>query len=582
MIDTRNPARPSKTFSRIYVAPALQAYLDEGGIVEDWLNGRTPLISYARISADRLKGDGIGVGRQHKNNARNAEQHGCVVVLHYEDNNLTAAKREVKRPAFLQMCRDITHGKEEETGVPVRGCVTVERERVYRLPRDFIAFQDALVMVSDGDGDGVFIEDKSLLDLVNDDGTIVAGLITSGTEEAEVRKIRKRTVRNAADRAEEGKTYGGPRRFGWLGACQDPYRLGNKHKNADEWPHLIDMIKARYAGRSWRAIAGEINRRKVLTARGGRWTEQGVKALVANPAWWGGRVLNGEVVTDRKVGDPVIGDWDHATEETDGVGYEMWKSIMTGVKANRLHRGMRRDAEVPHPEDQLRTRGYMFSGTLRCGRINDFEEVCYSRLSGNKASGKNAKYGDYYRCGDANCKGVGRRVAPVDQYLEELLLAYLDRHFTGTKVEMIPWRGKDKIATLRKQRRDIKNSVASGTADWSDVDDLITRLSRNIQALEQEEKDHLAAERKRNLLRGWSREKWGQMELEEKREVIAQGFASVVVMPVPKGVSDKAPFDPTLLKVSWRRERKAAQSEGGQMAMTPDQDPTDVTAQASA
>ncbi|MFD6192460.1 recombinase family protein [Streptomyces sp. NPDC060275] len=563
MIDTRNPARPSKTFSRTYVAPDLQAHLDDGGTVEDWIDGRIPLISYARISADRLQGDGIGVGRQHKNNARNAEQHGCVIVLHYEDNNLTAAKREVKRPAFLQMCRDIAHGKEEETGVPVRGCAAVERERVYRLPRDFIAFQDALVMVSDGDGDGVFIEDKSLLDLVDDDGTVIAGLVTPGTGEAEVGRIRRRTVRNAVDRAEEGKVYGGPRRFGWLGACKEPYRLGNKHKCTDEWPYLVDMIKARCAGRSWRAITGEINKRGVVTARGGRWTEQGVKALVTNPAWWGGRVLGGDVVMDRKTGDPVIGDWDHATEESDGVGYEAWKSIMTGVKANRLHRGMRRAAEAPHPEGELRTRGYMFSGTLRCGRVNDFEEVCYSKLSGNKASGKNAKYGDYYRCGDANCKGVGRMVEPVDHYLEEILLAYLDKHFTGTEVQMIPWRGKDKIAAVRKQLRDIKDSVSSGESDWSDVHDLITRLNRNIQALEREEKDHLTAEWKRNLLQGWSREKWGQMELGEKRELIAQVFTSVVVMPIPKGVSDKAPFDPNLLKVTWRKDKRDGQSGDG-------------------
>ncbi|WP_078657958.1 recombinase family protein [Streptomyces rimosus] len=578
MIDTRNPARPSRTFSRSSVAPALQAWLDEGGTVEEWLNGRTPLISYARISADRLDGDAIGIGRQHKNNTRNAELHDCAVVLHYEDNNITAAKREVERPAFIQMCRDITHGKEEETGIPVKGCIAVERKRVYRLPRDFIAFQDALVMV----GDGIFIDDKTSLDLVNDDGTIIAGLVTSGTGEAEVKDIRKRTVRNAADRAEEGKVYGGPRRFGWLGASKDPYRLGNKHKDTVEWPHLIDMIKARYAGRSWRFITREINKKGVLTARGGRFTEQAVKGIITNPAWWGGRILNGELVTDRTTGEPVIGEWDHADEEIDGVGYETWKSIMAGVKANRMHRGMKRDEEAQQTEEELRTRTYLYSGTLRCGRINDFEEICYSKLSGNKATGKNAKYGDYYRCGDVNCKGVGRRVAPVDEFLEGLTLAYLDKHFVGTKVKTIPWRGKEKLANLRKQRRDIKDSVATGSADWSDVHDLLMRLNRTIQTLEKEEKDHLKAESKRNLLRGWSREKWGRMELDEKREVIAQVLTAVVVLPVPEGVSDKAPFDPNLLKVSWRKEALAAKDKEEKAVTSPDQDPAGETAPVAA
>ncbi|MEF3112445.1 recombinase family protein [Streptomyces chrestomyceticus] len=555
MIDTRNPSRPSRTFSRSYVAPALQSWLDDGGAVEEWLNGRTPLISYARISADRLDGDAIGVGRQHKNNTRNAELHNCAVVLHYEDNNITAAKREVVRPAFVQMCRDITHSREEETGIPVRGCIAVERERVWRLPRDFIAFQDALVMV----GNGIFIEDKTLLDLVNDDGTIIAGLVTSGTGEAEVKKVRKRTVRNAKDRAEEGKSYGAPRRFGWLGASKDPYRLGNKHKNEEEWPHLIEMIKARYSGRSWRGITAEINKKKVPTARGGRWSEQGVKAAVTNPAWWGGRVLNGEIVMDSATDNPVIGKWDHATKESDGVDYETWKTIMTGVKANRLHRGMQQSASDSQNTEQLRTRKYKYSGILRCGRINDFEETCYAKLSGNPGTGRNAKYGDYYRCGDPNCKGVGRRVAPVDTYLEGLLLAYMDKHFAGTKVQTTPWRGQDKLATLRKQRKSVKESVANGESEWSDVHDLLTRLARNIKTLENEEKEHLKNEAKRNLLRGWSREKWANMELAEQREVIAQVFASVVVMPIPEGVSDKAPFNPNLLKVSWRKDPAAAQ-----------------------
>lgn len=253
--------------------PALQAWLDGGGAVEEWLGGRVPLISYARISADRLDGDAIGVARQHRHNTKNAELHGCVVVLHYEDNNVTAAKWDVERRAFLRMCRDITHGQEEETGLRVRGCIAVERDRVYRLARDFVAFQDALVTA----GGGVFIEGENIVDLVNDEGKALSELVESFPGESEIEKQRRRTTRNAADRAEEGRVYGGPRRFGWMGASRDPYRLGNKQRDEEEWPHLIAMIKARAAGRSWRGITGELNKEGVATARGGRWTEQGVK-----------------------------------------------------------------------------------------------------------------------------------------------------------------------------------------------------------------------------------------------------------------------------------------------------------------
>lgn len=560
MIDTRNLARPSKTFSRSYVAPELQAHLDRGGTIDEWLGGRTPVASMARISADRLKSDAIGVGRQHRNNARNAALHNCAVVVHYEDNNITAAKGEVIRPAFLQMVKDITHGHEEETGIPLKGCITVERERAYRLPRDFIALQDALVM----NGTGIFIEDKTPLNLVDDDGTVIASLVTSGTSEAEVRMVRKRTRRNAKDRAEEGGVPGGPRRFGWLGVDKREGRLGNEEKNPSEWPYLIQMIKKRAGGRSWRHITGWINRERdkdgnpILTTRGGKWSEQGVKGAVTNPAWWGGRILDGEIVKDPDTEDPKLGKWEYADPQVDQVGYNTWKQIMAGVNANRLHRGMPKPSTAQTTEgESTRVGKYLFSGILRCGRINDLNEICYSKLTGNKATGKNAKYGDYYRCGDANCKGVGRRVAPVDKHLEELVLTYLDKHFSGTKPKTTPWRGREKLSGLIVQRKKIKDSVASGEADWDDVHDMITRLSRNIKTLEVEEQEHLRVESKRNLLRGWSRKKWDKMELDEKKEVVSQVLTSVTVLPVPRERSDKAPFDPNLLQVSWRKGEQA-------------------------
>ncbi|GLF99784.1 recombinase family protein [Streptomyces yaizuensis] len=554
MIDTRDPDRPSKTFSRSYIAPPLQAHLDGGGSVESWLAGRTPIASMARISADLLDGEAIGVGRQHKNNTRNAAKHGCAVVVHYEDNNITAAKREVRRPAFIQMVRDITHGEEEETGIPVHGCIAVERERVWRMPRDFVAFQDALIM----NGTGIYIEEQSRLDLVNDDGAIIAALATSGSSEAEVKKIRKRTTRNARDRAEEGKLYGGPRRFGWLGADKESGRPGNKYLDPKEFPHMVDQFLMRHEGKSWRSITAEMNRRRVLTARGNRWTEQAVKSLVTNPALWGGRVLDGKIIVDEETGDPITGSWETPEEIT----YEKWLVVMAGVEANRLHRGMSQPKRNP-TEDDRRGRRYKYSGFLRCGRDNELDETCYSKMTGNKGSGKNK---DHYRCGDANCKGISRQAEAVDTYLDGLTLAYLEKHFAGTVAIPIPWRGKEKLKALKVQRKSVKDSVADGTAEWGDVHDLLLRLNRNIKTLEEEEKEHVRKEADRNLLRGWSREKWESFDFEQRQRAIGQVLAAVIVMPIPQGVSDKAPFNPALLKPVWRKEagQKSTQQSGDQ------------------
>ncbi|MER7170897.1 recombinase family protein [Streptomyces mesophilus] len=551
MIDTRDPARRGRTYSRSYVAPELQGHLDAGGALDVWLDGRMPIASIARISADRLRGDAVGIARQHRNNTRNAALHSCAVVVHYEDNHVSAARPDVVRPAFRQMVRDIIHGRVAETDIPLKGCIAVERERVFRLSGDGLLLLDALAM-----GGGVFIEDGTRVDLAEIRAELAGATTTLPAGDAEVGKMRARTKRSAADRAEEGGAYGSPRRFGWLGASQDPPRVGNQRKRDDEWPHLIAMIKARSAGRSWRSITADINKAGARTARGNRFTEQAVKAMVTNPAWWGGRVLAGELVVDAATGAPVIGEWDHATEAGDGVGYETWKAVMAGVRANRLLRGMAGDVRSRPPAGP-RTRSYLFSGVLRCGRINDFDEVCHAKLSGNKASGRNEKYGDYYRCGDANCKGIGRQVAAVDTYLEGLVLDWLDVHFSGTEVQLSSWRGEQRLCTLRAQLRGIDTSLLRGEVDRADVGDLVALLRRRIAMLVEEEAEHLAAQRRRNLLLGWTRGKWEGLEFDEKRDVVGQVLSSVVVMPIPAGVSDKAPFNPGLLKVTWRQDTRA-------------------------
>ncbi|MGI5470228.1 hypothetical protein [Streptomyces sp. CA-132043] len=274
MIDTRVPNRTSKTFSRIYVAPALRKHLDTGGEITEWPAGRSPIASMARISADRLEGDAVGVDRQRRNNTRNAEIHNYVVVMHGEDNNVSATEPEAKRPVFEQILKDVTHGHEEETRIPIRGCIATERDRAYRLARDFLS----------------------------------------------------------------------------------PGRL------------------------------------------------------------------------------------DHG-------------------RGQHFHRG----------------RGH-----------------------------------------HGPCRG--------------------------------------KLSTLRKQREEIKESVAEGHSLWAAAQDVLVRMNRNMETLEKEEQERLAAEAKRNLLRGWRYETWNRLDLAAKRAAGGQVLASVIVLPVPKGVSDKAPFDPALLKVYWQRQ----------------------------
>ncbi|MCB8907825.1 hypothetical protein ACFRFO_22135 [Streptomyces sp. NPDC056664] len=260
------------------------------------------------------------------------------------------------------------------------------------------------------------------------------------------------------------------------------------------------------------------------------------------------------LVRDPATGEPVIGRWDHADETRDGVGYGTWIGIMNEVRAGRARRGLAREDAAAPAAIAVAPRVYLFSGVSRCGRLNDLGQICRSRLCGNRATGRNAKYGDHYRCADPNCRGVGRRTAPVDEFLEGLVIGHLEEHVTGGAPDTAAWRGEGKPAELCAARRGIESSLVSGEVARGDVRDLLVRLGRHIESLESERREHAEEQAEENLLRGWSREKWTHMTVREKRPVITRVLASVLVLPVPGGVSDKAPFDPALLIPEWRRE----------------------------
>ncbi|MEV4427316.1 hypothetical protein AB0K23_18375 [Streptomyces sp. NPDC049602] len=140
----------------------------------------------------------------------------------------------------------------------------------------------------------------------------------------------------------------------------------------------------------------------------------------------------------------------------------------------------------------------------------------------------------------------------MDEFLEGLVLGHLGEHFAGGTDGPVAWRGEKRPAELRRARQEIEVSIAAGEVPWGEVRGLLLRLGRSVEGLESERREH--AEQQATGLRGWSRERWGRMAVREKREVIARVLASVLVLTVPEGVSDKAPFDPELLRPSWRWE----------------------------
>lgn len=91
---------------------------------------------YARISSD--DGTALGVARQVDDCRREVERHGWEVAEVYTDNDVSASRSKVVRPAYQRMLEDVRAGH--------LGAITVwDVDRLTRTPReleDIITFAD--------------------------------------------------------------------------------------------------------------------------------------------------------------------------------------------------------------------------------------------------------------------------------------------------------------------------------------------------------------------------------------------------------------------------------------------------------
>ncbi|MDJ0346165.1 recombinase family protein [Streptomyces sp. H10-C2] len=512
----------------------------------EWIGGRRPVCSYARISEDRQEEEAIGVSRQHANNTEAADGLKWVVVARYTDNHLTAADPDIQRPAFLQMVRDL-RARQTAEGVPVRGLLAVAEDRVRRLPEDFLRVHRALTV--DRDGCFYVLDEKRYID-VHADGAQVVGLVTSSTDGREVKKIGQRTARSVRDRAKEGKQSGGHRRFGWLPADKKADRPHN---------HLLDPVASTYlrraiemimAGQSERTVTQWLIKEKVPTVKGGKWSSTTVRNMVSNPAVCGYRMLDGELVLDPETGLPVVGPWETVATPDE------WRKILGRytsyykVDPKTLKGDPSRGTRSKRRKEVTQTRKYTLSGYLRCGRLDLSGQKCLSTMVGNPVSTRTPH--GAYACNASNCQGVARRMDLVDQAITELVLKILLERYAAKEPEHREWHGQAVLDSLLERKRLLKDGYNSGQVQPADFFDMLPDLDAQVQESEKDRAEFLAEQEAGNFLAGFTSERWAEFDLRQRRVAIGTVIATVIVHPLPKGRSTRAPFDPSLLEVVYR------------------------------
>lgn len=395
-------------------------------------------------------------------------------------------------------------------------------------------------------GDGLFIERGKPYDLVSVDGHPV-GSVHAGASEGEVAKTKERLHREVKRRAQNGTSPGGRRRFGWLAQDVREGRGMNMKLHPEESIILRRMIDKALRGRAWNSIARDLNESGSVGASGRPWSGATVRQLLINPVLCGQRAVAGKLVLD-KHGHPVMG---------------RWETICTVEESETLRRlSMRRGAQAggfrkTHPGyavpgvPESRARKYLFSGFLRCGapRRDDPAMICDSKMGGVRRPTKANPDNCVYVCARLDCGGASRQMGPVDAYLEELIVRALETRYKAVEPEVTEWPGTAVLDDLQTRQSTLETKWAEGAVSDASFYRLLQSIEEKIAGLETDRREFLEEQAAKNTLSGWDRSKWKDMDLTQKRTAISRVVHAVIVTPIPKGRSRRAPFDPQLLRV---------------------------------
>ncbi|WP_214416700.1 recombinase family protein [Sphaerisporangium fuscum] len=501
-----------------------------------------PVVSYARISADRKK-DEHGVRDQHKINRKTAAKYGWTIVHEFTDNDKSAAKADVVRDDFEVMLKALVAGKLSD-GTPIRGVVVWMDDRLVRRPGDYERFVDALTY-----NEGfVYADEQRQLDLYNED-VEAAGLMGAVQAKKEVRKIQRRVRRSHRRRAEEGTPVGGHRPFGW--------QADRVSLHPVEAPLLQRAARDFIGGRSLRSIVNEWIREGVKTPRGGDWKVHVLKDTLSNPRLCGWRRLGGELVRD-DAGNPVVGQWEAILTPDE------WVTVQA-IFSTRNGRSVGKDG-VPGevlPAD-YREHRYLLTGILRCGRPKEDGVICNTKLR----VAQRPELGHHvYHCparSAGGCGGLSRRGDLVDMYVSEAVLAKLEEAEMRKRPISTVW---PRETELKEAEAILSEHIAAFMSKPRKITAelfyrLLPDLERDVAELRAEKNKYegaaRAAQARTDINIADIRKRWylpeaeGGLPLSRKRLYVREALVAVIVHP--SGRTGRAPFNPDLLELIPRED----------------------------
>jgi DNA invertase Pin-like site-specific DNA recombinase len=502
------------------------------------------LIAYARISDTRKKGDKKGVENQHatcRDIVRGHKHSKLLIVRRYTDNDLSAAKDDY-RADFESMLADLNRGI-TETGHPVGGIICVDEDRIYRLPSQWERFVNAFRSRTAR----FYVDDAGTQDLYAE-GAEIRGLMNVAISMGEIRKKKSRTRRWHAGQARRGIPHTGGRPFGW--------REGGMELEPEEAKVTKEAIKLCKAGAQWATIRNLYEKSGIPTRKGGPWRVQTVKQIVVSPRNAGLRTINGELYRDED-GSYKIGEWERLCEPADME--EVWERYKPRVRKPK--------SLLPTADDQKqRAAGqlhdkatkYLLSHRVRCGKVrDDTRRPCLTPMRGTVDSKGVAGY--RYVCppkSEGGCGGTGRHGPKLDDLIVSLVLARMKER-AAVQHDSAPWDKENELSSKEAQLDTLNTRWLSPASEEERISDeryfkLSGLLEDQVRALRAEKKAwDLSNVSKRTKAADVERHWNYDLDLRQKRAVIAEMFQEIIVLPAGRG---STVFRPELIKVLWRED----------------------------
>lgn len=452
---------------------------------------------YLRQSIDSAE----GIERQRERTFAICSARGWTTVSEYVDNDTSATRTRAAGTAWSRLLEDARQGQ-------IDVVVAVDLDRLLRSVSDLVDLTNTGAKVLTVDGE---------IDLTTADGEFRATML-AGIARFETRRKSERQVRANAHAAAQGRYRGGRRAFGYE-TDGITVRAEEARLVAAGFRDLLAGVPLAAIARTWNATGIPTPQPRTGAEHRGepsQWQAYSVRSVLTNPRYMGARAYRGEIVA--------VAEWPAIVDES------TWRAV------NRiLNDPSRRRAP---------TRGrYLLTGLALCG-------VC----RGPVHAGGSARAGvPAYRCRGSRGH-FARRSAPVDEYVEAVMVA-------------------------RLSRADARELIAPGTPDTGGVEEELLGVQARLDALAVEFADggltssqlRIATERllkRRSTLQGQIADSargdllgplvsaddvgrvWRSLTRERKRAVIAT-LCTVVLMPPGRGVRS---FSPDTVGLEWHRD----------------------------